>query len=276
MNSYARTTALLPAYRAEGFIEATLDSLSAQTHANFDVIVSVDVCDDATYELCAAHAARDARFRVLRQKQRQGYVGNCNFLLSQADADYVFFAFHDDLLAPTYVEKLCAALDARPEAVLAYSDVLLTDEVKGTQESWTFTALEGLHDAVERGLQMMKMPRDWPAPNRGLFRLRRARSIGGLRNHGAGGYAPDFPWLVHMSLLGEFIRVPETLVHKFFKKGSLSKTWAHSDAQIHATMAAGWREVWLSELTLREKLRIAVPSKWVVRRRLQDMIFSRR
>lgn len=276
MNKYARATALLPAYRAEGFIKATLDSLSAQTYKNFNVIVSIDVCEDDTYAVCAAHAARDSRFRVLRQDRRQGYVGNCNFLLDQADADYVFFAFHDDIVVPAYVEKLCAALDAHPEAILAYSDVLVTDEERGTRGDWSFTALDGLHDPVARGRQMMKMPGRWPAPNRGLFRLRRARRIGGLRNHGAGGYAPDFPWLVHMSLLGEFVRVPETLVHKFYKTGSLSKTWAGSAAQTNAALAAGLREVWLSELTLRHKLQITVAFKWVVRARLQDLILSRR
>jgi len=36
------------------------------------------------------------------------------------------------------------------------------------------------------------------------------------------------------------------------------------------------REVWLSELTLRDKLQITVAFKWVVRARLQDLILSRR
>ena len=68
--------ALLPAWQAAAFIQPTLDSLSAQTYGNFQVLVSVDLCDDGTHGICAAHAARDPRFQVWRQEQRQGYVGN--------------------------------------------------------------------------------------------------------------------------------------------------------------------------------------------------------
>jgi glycosyltransferase involved in cell wall biosynthesis len=76
----------LPAWRAAEFIQPTLDSLSAQTHGNFTVRVSVDLCDDETFAICKRHAARDARFRVTRQDRRLGYAGNCNFLMGRASS----------------------------------------------------------------------------------------------------------------------------------------------------------------------------------------------
>lgn len=66
----ASVTALLPAWQAADFIQATLDSLSAQTYTNFRVIVSVDVCEDGTREICEAHAAKDPRFHVVQQASR--------------------------------------------------------------------------------------------------------------------------------------------------------------------------------------------------------------
>ena len=268
----ARATALLPAYNAADFIQRTLDSLSAQTYPNFDVIVSVDACEDDTYAICAAHAARDPRFKVQRQDRRLGYVGNCNFLLCQADADYVCFAFHDDVLLPAYVEKLCEALDAHPDAILAYSDMLVTDEVNGTRTLKVYEALRGECDPVARGLDFLARKSYWSTPNRGVFRLDRARRIRGLRNHGAGGYAPDLPWLFHMILLGQFVRVSETLCLKYYKPGSLTKTWEGSAVQLRAAIAACWREVWLSSLTLRQKCRLAFELKWIVRARLKDVL----
>ncbi len=267
----ARVTALVPAYKAAGFIRKTLDSLSAQTYAQFDVIVSVDACDDDTFAICAAYALRDPRFKVLRQDRRLGYVGNCNFLLRQADADRVCFAFHDDILLPTYVEKLCAALDACPGAILAFSDMLVTDEVDGTEVAKAYFPLKEPSDPVERGVDFLNRKSYWSTPNRGIFRLARARRIRGLRRHGAGGYAPDLPWLFHMILLGEFVRVPETLCLKYYKAGSLSKTWEGTDVQMHAAVAACFREAWRSSLTIGQKARLATALKWSVLARLRDI-----
>ncbi len=251
-------TALLPAWQAADFIQPTLDSLSAQTFSDLKVIVSVDACTDRTAAICDAHAARDPRFTVIRQSERQGYVGNCNALLDLADSDYVFFAFHDDTIEPTYVERLAAVLDARPEVVLSFSDILLTD-LNGRQTSVFMDELEGVQNRVERGLQMLPAKIKWWVPNRGMFRLARARRIGGLKTHDAGEFSTDKPWLFHMSLLGEFARVPEELCLKFYKPGSMTKNWTVSPQKNFEVFSACMTELWSSELSTAEKLAIAVP-----------------
>lgn len=258
--------ALLPAWQAAGFIQATLDSLSAQTSGRFRVIVSVDLCDDDTQALCLAHAQRDPRFQVIRQERRLGYVGNCNFLLEQAAAggfDYACFAFHDDLLAPDYLARLAAVLDARPEVVLAFSDMRLT-HLDGRIEEPVFTALEGLASRVERGAIMLKPVPRWWVPNRGLFRVAAARGIGGLKAHGAGEFSTDWPWLFHMTLLGQFARVPEVLCFKHYKPGSLSRTWDYSEGQVYEARAACLRELWSAAIPTAEKVQLAVPTtRWL-------------
>ena len=192
-------------------------------------------------------------------------MGNCNFLLDQAETDYVLFAFHDDILAPDYITLLAAVLDAHPEAVLSYSDVLLT-HVNGQQEHWKFSDLEGVHERVRRGMIMLQGNNMWWVPNRGLFRLNDARRINGLKTHGAGEFSADWPWLFHMSLLGEFIRVPHTLCHKFYKPGSLSRNWERSKRQKFEVRAATMRELWNSELTSEEKLMITEPlANWLIK-----------
>lgn len=262
-DTLSSVAALLPAWQAAGFIQQTLDSLSAQTYDNLQVLVSVDLCEDATDEICLAHAARDPRFRVFRQQERLGYVGNCNWLLGQSTADYGLFAFHDDVLAPTCIERLAATLDARPEAVLSFSDCLLTN-VDGTQEHWQFTALEGVASRAERAAKMLRPVDMWWVPNRGLFRLDEARRINGLKTHGAGEFCADWPWLFHMSLLGQFARVPETLCFKYYKKGSLSRSWAFTHEQLYEVRAACLRELWNAAIPTVEKARLAVGgTRWL-------------
>ncbi|MEQ8262198.1 glycosyltransferase family 2 protein [Pseudohaliea sp.] len=253
----SKVMALVPAYASAGIIQETLDSLSAQTYPNFEVLVSVDVCNDGTYETCLAHSEQDSRFRVIRQQgERLGYSGNCNFLMDEADADYVMLAFHDDLLEPEFTEKLCRVLDQRPEVILAFPDTYLTNP-DGSQEHWKFTALEGLETPLQRGLVMQGRPRLWWAPNRGMFRLKEARAIGGIKPHRAGEFSVDYPWLFHMSLLGEFARVPETLVHKRYQPDSLSRLWEFSGEQWLEAMGSCMRELWNADIATEYKLLIS-------------------
>lgn len=268
MKNHTKVTALLPAYQAGEFIQDTLDSLSTQTSNHFNVLVSVDLCDDDTHEICAKHAKRDLRFRVVRQKQRLGWVGNCNFLLGQAEADHVLFAFHDDILEPTYIEKLSAALDAMPHVVLSYSDVLLTT-FSGERKHLTYTDLDGIPDGIQRGTKVLMQTGKWWVPNRGVFRLQEARKIQGLKIHGAGEFSADLPWLFHMSLLGEFVRIPEILCYKFQKSGSLSGSWAFSKEQRYEVHAACMRELWNADMPSQDKLKLAVPlTNWLIKNKI--------
>lgn len=256
--SLTRVTALLPAWQSVGFIQATLDSLSAQTYGNFSVLVSVDLCDDGTAELCEAHAANDARFRVVRQSRRLGYAGNCSALLDLADGEYALFAFHDDLLAPTYLEKTARALDGDPDAVVSFSDVHLTN-TDGSEELWQFDALEGVTDPVARAFTMLDEGQKWWVPNRGLFRLDLVRQIGDVKPHGGGEYSCDWPWLFHMSLLGKLVRVPEVLCYKRYMQGSLSRGWRATPELQLEVYAACLRELWSSSLATPQKVALAGP-----------------
>ena len=259
MSRPSKVMALVPAYESSEFIQATLDSLSAQTCPHFEVLVSVDVCDDDTAGICLAHSHRDPRFRVVcQQGERLGYAANCNFLIAEADADYVMLAFHDDLLEPTFVEKLCRVLDQRPEVILACPDTHLTN-IDGSEEHWQFTALEGLKTPRQRGLVMQGRPWLWWAPNRGMFRLQQARSIGGIKPHRAGEFSVDFPWLLHMSLLGEFARVPEVLVHKRYQPRSLSRGWEFNRREWFEVTASCMRELWNADISTGDKLAISRP-----------------
>jgi glycosyltransferase involved in cell wall biosynthesis len=217
-----RVVACMPAWNSEKFIEETLQSLAAQTYTNLELLISDDASSDRTAEICQEFARTHARVRYVRQPRRLGWIGNVNSLLQIARGDYFFFAFHDDPLKPTYVERLVDALERHPHAVLAFADV----EVHGTPRA--FTALDGVQDRAERVRRMLRWGGDWWVPNRGLFRAGAARELRGMRRHIAGEFAADWPWLLRLTLLGEFVRVPETLVTKAWLKEGLTRVWRHS------------------------------------------------
>ena len=112
----------IPAYQAESFIDRTLDCARSQTHENLQIIVSVDASDDATVDRCRSHALGDNRVTVIEQVSRLGWSQNVNAALEAVRGEYFFVYFHDDLIEPTYVERLLRALEARPDAATAHCD----------------------------------------------------------------------------------------------------------------------------------------------------------
>lgn len=237
---YPQAVACVPAWNAEDFIDRTLDALARQTYPNLRVLISVDQCHDRTAERCEARAAVDSRFEVIRQPRRLGWVGNVNALLRRVEAPYVFFAFHDDLLDPPYVSVLVDALESRPDAILAFTD-METHREDGRIIASMYDELEGLTDPAERARRVIQKRGTWWAPHRGVFRTSIGQEIGGLRRHLAGEFSADWPWLVHLALRGAFVRVPGLLCHKIYRPASLSRTWDFSSRQgLAVTLSCLW------------------------------------
>jgi glycosyltransferase involved in cell wall biosynthesis len=245
--------ACVPAWNAEDFIERTLNSLAAQTYPNFQVLISVDSSTDSTVDLCTRFAATDERFKVITQSRRLGWIGNVNELLQRADARYCVFAFHDDVLEPTFLSELAAALQANPAAVLAFSDVDRT-YLDGSMDVVSYC--NPYSDPLARTQSILRMEGEWWVPHRGLFHTSIGKKIGGLRKHLAGEFSADQPWLVHLSLYGAFVRVPKVLCHKHFVKSSLSLSWKNGPWHSRALGLACAREVLRAKVPLLLKLRI--------------------
>ena len=271
-----RVVALVPTWKAAGFIAETLDALAAQTCAGLEFLISDDASPDETASLCENRAARDPRFRVIRQPRNLGWTGNVNALLAEsvAGADYLLFAFQDDLPEPTYIEKCVAALEADAGAVMAFSDIRLIRQ-DGSVEDRSYKRLDGVADRIERARRVARLEGSWWIPNRGVFRARAAREIGGLRRHAAGEFSADWPWLLEMSLLGSFVRIPERLVTKIYLPTSLSRTWRFGARQWTAVAGSARKAIARRGLPLRDRLRLDAALAGFVLRQLRRSVRKR-
>lgn len=251
-----KVVGLLPAYQAADFIERTLDALAAQTYPNFEVFASVDVCADDTAAIIRRRSERDARFRVVEQTERHGWVGNVNFLINAAEGDYFFFAFHDDTPEPDYVRLCTERLMSDDDAVLAYTD-MLTTYVHGATAEHCFPLIDGIASAEERARIIISMAREWATPNRGVFRADVAKRIGGMKKHAAGEFIADWPWLLSLALEGKFLRAPGLLMNKNYMAQSLSQSWNWDIAKFNAAADLCAQLVAQSPLSAPAKKRLA-------------------
>ena len=118
---------IVPAYNRRETLGATLDSLLAQTHAEWEAIVVDDGSADGTAALAEEYGHRDPRVRVHRQPN--GGVSRArNNGLALASAPWTFFLDADDWIVPDAFERLLAAAAADPTADAVFGGYVRVDD----------------------------------------------------------------------------------------------------------------------------------------------------
>ena len=117
----------LPVYNGGAFFEACLESVAAQTFADFEVIISDNASTDGTADVARSFVDRDPRFRYVRFEQNRGAAANWNRVVELATGCYFRWLAADDLIAPTYLERCVAVLDRESDVVLVTPQVRLID-----------------------------------------------------------------------------------------------------------------------------------------------------
>ncbi|MFS1297546.1 bifunctional glycosyltransferase family 2 protein/CDP-glycerol:glycerophosphate glycerophosphotransferase [Streptosporangium longisporum] len=108
---------IVPIYDVEPYLEACLESLVAQTWADIEVVMVDDGSPDSSAEIAESFAARDARFRLIRQ-ENTGLGGARNTGVGHATGDFLAFVDSDDMLPLTAVEAMvCSLTDSGSDLV---------------------------------------------------------------------------------------------------------------------------------------------------------------
>jgi glycosyltransferase involved in cell wall biosynthesis len=110
----------LPVHNGENFLAAALDSILAQTFEDFELIISDNASTDRTEDICREYAARDSRLLYHRNASNLGASTNFNHVFERSLGQYFKWAAHDDLIAPTFLERCVEILDREPEVVLCF------------------------------------------------------------------------------------------------------------------------------------------------------------
>lgn len=117
----------LPVRNGENYLSEALACLLGQTFTDFRLIIADNASTDKTEEICREAAERDKRVVYIRHPHNIGASGNFNFLFDASPCELFKWAAHDDLMAPTYLERCVALLDADPGAVVAHSATIEVD-----------------------------------------------------------------------------------------------------------------------------------------------------
>jgi glycosyltransferase involved in cell wall biosynthesis len=109
---------IIPVYNGEKTIHETIESVLNQTLSDFEVIVINDGSQDSTLEIVSS--IQDPRLKVISYPNA-GLSVTRNRGISLASGDYIAFIDADDLWTPDKLESQFKALQANPQAAVAYS-----------------------------------------------------------------------------------------------------------------------------------------------------------
>lgn len=208
MASSQRVTVVVPAYNAADSIVETLQTVSAQTFTDLEILVVDDGSKDNTAEVVEAYARQEPRLRLIRQANG-GVAAARNTGIRHASSAYIAPIDADDLWHSTRIEKHYEALEANTACAFVYSPSRILNPVGRMIDSHPFFNFSGrvfyrqlFYNMVGNGSAMM-------------FRSRAALAVGGydqtLRDLGLEG-CEDWLLQMLMALDHEVAHVPQYLI----------------------------------------------------------------
>lgn len=235
--STPRVSIGIPVYNGGQMFADLLDSLVRQSFTDFEIVISDNASTDTTSKIAQDYAEKDLRIRYYRNKENIGAAPNYNRVFELASpSPYFKWAAHDDIYAPTFLEKCVQALDSDPDVVLAYTIVDVIDEseqnslsqhesyARGVVESYTTSdnrqgwMMGPLHlgettDPAERYSEVLnRMIACFP-----IFGLIRREAIEKSTMH-LSYYGSDRSLLAQFVLMGRFCQIHERLYTNRYHK----------------------------------------------------------
>lgn len=229
----ALVTIGVPVYRGEEHLTQAIESIRAQTHDDWQVVISIDGPDPACERICHGYLG-DPRFEVSIRPQRLGWARNIEWLQQQAHGEFWYYHQQDDLVDPTYLEELIETARGSPDAAVVFTDI----ETFGTRET-NFSQPSVVGSPVDRQLALLGGHFAGVA-FRGLTRVAALRDTGGgIVPNDRDDFAVDVVWMAVMATWGDLVRVPATLYRKRYHERNSHGDWLSWDrpARLEAWVA---------------------------------------
>ncbi len=120
---------ILPTRNRAALLRDAIDSVEAQTHAAWELIVVDDGSDDETPAVLAA--IDDPRVRVVRRRDAPSPSSARNAGLAAARGDLIAYLDDDNVMRPDWLRAVAWEFDRHPQVDVAYGALLLEDPGSG-------------------------------------------------------------------------------------------------------------------------------------------------
>jgi len=197
----------MPVYNGENYLAEAIKSVLDQTYGDFTLYISDNGSTDSTPQICRELADSDSRIVFERHDENRGAAWNYERVRELGAGTELFkWAAHDDVLAPTFLERCIGALDANPDAALAFAGVAAIDS-HGTVTRIKHRLVHPMAPTPHKRFRQVVMS---DANCDAVFGVMRWSALRHTRGHG--DYcAADRVFLAELAIMGPFVEVPEVL-----------------------------------------------------------------
>lgn len=120
-----KVSVIIPVYKAEKYIGATVRSVLAQSYKNLELLIVDDGSPDRSIEICQQF--KDPKIKIIRQENR-GVSAARNTGIRNAQGEYLAFLDADDLWLPEKLEKHVEHLENSPDVGVSFSRSAFIDQ----------------------------------------------------------------------------------------------------------------------------------------------------
>ncbi|WDE00540.1 glycosyltransferase family 2 protein [Thalassomonas actiniarum] len=118
---------ITPTFNSQQFILETYQSIVAQTHQDWEWLVTDDCSSDDTWQIITRLSQQDARIKPVRNQVNAGAAVTRNNAIARADGEVLAFLDSDDLWLPRKLELHLAFME-QEQADLSFTPYWLIDE----------------------------------------------------------------------------------------------------------------------------------------------------
>lgn len=208
-----KVSVIIPCYNLGKYIKEAIDSVSAQTFQDFEIIVVNDGSTDAETNQII-NGLDNSRIKVITT-ENHGLASARNNGIAAAAGDYILPLDADDKIAPAYLEKAVKYLDEDTELGIVYCEADFFGE---ENFKWDLPDYE-----------LSKILLDNLIFASAFFRKKDWEAIGGYKQAMIFGWEDYDFWLSIIELERKVCRIPETLFYYRKRNDSM----AHSMSREH-------------------------------------------
>ncbi len=144
-----KVSVIVPVYNLEEHLSECLDSLTAQTYRDLDIVLVDDGSSDGSAALCDGYARDHENARVIH-KANGGLVSAWKAGVEAATGDYLMFVDGDDRIDPEMVEELAAHVTGSGGEVIC-SDYVIERRLKSGNGTACRTSSEYVYQTLAPG-----------------------------------------------------------------------------------------------------------------------------
>lgn len=206
-----RVSVVMPVYNTERFVAEAVESILAQSYADFEFIIIDDGSTDGSLAVLKKYEARDPRIRLV-SRPNTGNVVAANEGVDLSRGEFMARLDADDRVMPELLERQVARFDAEPGLVLLGANAQVMDESGVVFGDF---AVPETHEAIERSHLQGDMAIHHPGA---MMRVEQVRAVGKYRPQFK--ICEDYDLWLRLGEVGRVANLPDVMMHKRMLPGS--------------------------------------------------------